>query len=67
MRKENRLAAVLREKLPLIILLFCLIQPVLDIAGYWQNRLGISNTATMAARMLLLGGSVLLGFFLSVR
>ena len=57
----------MREKLPLIILLFCLIQPVLDIAGYWQNRLGISNTATMAARMLLLGGSVLLGFFLSDR
>ena len=57
----------IRDKLPLLILIFCIIQPFLDIAGYWQARLGIGNGLTMALRMLLLAGSVLLGFILSDR
>ena len=60
-----------KEKLlphiPLFILIYCVIQPLLDVAGYWQLQLGISNTATMILRMLLLGASILLGFFLSDR
>lgn len=53
--------------LPTIVLIYCLIQPILDVAGYWQVQFGISNTVTTLIRMLLLGGSVLLGFFLSDR
>lgn len=55
------------EKLPLFIFLLCLIQPILDVAGYWQQTLGVSNAVTMVLRMLLLGGTVLLGFLLSRR
>ena len=55
------------DRLPLIVFLLCLIQPVLDVAGYWQQHLNISNAVTMALRMLLLGGSVILGFLLSDR
>lgn len=54
-------------KLPLFVFLFCLIQPLLDIAGFWQSRLGVGNAVTMALRMVLLAGSVLLGFLLSDR
>ncbi len=67
MEKKKGLKAVLREKLPLLVLVLCLIQPVMDVAGFWQNKLGISNTLTMLLRMMLLGGTVLLGFCLSDR
>ncbi|MBO4419460.1 MAG: O-antigen ligase family protein [Oscillospiraceae bacterium] len=56
-----------RSKLPRLVFLLCVVQPVLDIIGYWQQQIGIGNTVTMMARMLLLGGSVLLGFLLSDR
>ena len=57
----------IRAKLPLLVFLLCVIQPCLDVAGYWQIQLHVGNTVTMALRMLLLGGSVLLGFLLSDR
>lgn len=57
----------IRAFLPRLILILCVIQPLLDIAGYWQTTLGIGNSVTMALRMALLGGSVLLGFLLSDR
>lgn len=53
------------DKLPLIIILYCAVQPVLDVLGYWQGVWGISNAFTLIVRMLLLFGSVLLGFILS--
>ena len=59
--------AKLLPHIPLFILIYCVIQPLLDVAGYWQLMLGISNTVTMILRMLLLIGSVLLGFLLSDR
>ena len=55
------------DRLPLFVFLLCLIQPILDVAGYWQQTLGVGNAVTMILRMLLLGGSVLLGFLLSHR
>ena len=67
MKTATGLKSILRKKLPNLILALCLVQPVLDAAGFWQNRLGVSNTVTMLLRMLLLGGTVLLGFFLSDR
>lgn len=57
----------IRGRLPLLVFVLCVIQPVLDIAGYWQQTLGVANTVTMALRMLLLGGTLLLGFLLSDR
>ncbi len=55
------------EKLPILVLVFCVIQPLLDIAGFWQDRLHFANTATMLLRMALLGGAVIIGFLLSDR
>ena len=66
--KNNRpVLNSIQGKLPLIVFLLCVLQPFLDVAGYWQTTWGISNTVTMMLRMLLLGGSVLLGFLLSDR
>lgn len=67
MEKTNNWRERISEKLPILVFAFCIIQPLLDIAGYWQDRLGVANTATMLLRMALLGGSVLLGFVLSDR
>ena len=67
MENKRGLKVGLRSALPKLIFGLCVIQPILDIAGYWQNYLGISNTLTMLLRMLLLGGTVLLGFYLSDR
>ena len=55
----------LRDRLPLLTMVFFMIQPVLDVAGYWQQTLGIPNTATLLIRMALLAGAVWTGFSLS--
>ena len=62
----QRFASV-RKLLPKLVFLLCVIQPVLDVAGYWQTELQISNTITMLIRMLLLAGTFLLGFTISDR
>ena len=67
MEKRTSRQDWIRSKLPAFVLILCLIQPLLDIAGFWQVRLHVSNTVTMALRMLLLGGTVLLGFCISRR
>ncbi|MBR4656713.1 MAG: O-antigen ligase family protein [Oscillospiraceae bacterium] len=67
MSEQKTLKQRMTERLPLCIFVLCLIQPILDIAGYWQQTLGVGNAVTMALRMVLLGGTVLLGFLLSDR
>lgn len=57
----------LKKMLPLMILLFCVMQPLLDVLGYWQQQLEIPNGVTMFVRMLLLALMLLLGFVLSDR
>ena len=57
----------LRKKLPLLIVAFMIAQPLLDVLGYWQAELGISNALTLSMRMLLLTGMLALGFLLSER
>ena len=59
--------AKLLPHMPLFILIYCVIQPLLDVAGYWQLQLEISNSVTLAIRILLLVGSVFLGFLISDR
>ena len=63
---ENTRSALLR-RLPTLILVYCISQPILDVIGYWQMMLELGNTLTLAVRMILLAGSVLLGFLLSDR
>lgn len=53
--------------LPAFILVYCLLQPVLDVLGYWQQIWEQSNVLTSAIRVVLLVASVLLGFLLSDR
>ncbi len=67
MNKGKAISDRIRGKLPLLVFVLCVIQPLLDAAGYWQQYFGVSNAVTMALRMLLLGGTVLLGFVLSDR
>lgn len=62
---ENTWKESLRARLPLLVLLLCVLQPLLDIAGYWQQVLGLPNTVTFALRVLLLAASLLAGFLLS--
>ena len=51
--------------LPRFVLLFCLVQPLLDILTYWQETLGYSNLVTFFVRVLLISILVWLGFLLS--
>lgn len=60
---RERLAA----KLPLIVLLLCLLQPCLDVLSYWMDHAGLSNTPTLLLRFALLAFMVLLGFVLTER
>ena len=57
----------LREKLPVLVFVYFAVQPLLDAVGYWQQRSETENVLTLVLRMLLLGGSILLGFLLSDR
>lgn len=67
MQKWENTRSVLLRRLPSLILIYCILQPILDVAGYWQMMLGLGNAVTLAVRMVLLAGSVLLGFLLSDR
>lgn len=67
MNKGKAILDRIRGRLPLVVFVLCVIQPLLDAAGYWQQYFGVSNAVTMALRMILLGGTVLLGFVLSDR
>lgn len=53
--------------LPLMVFLYCICQPLMDVATFWQEQLHISNVLTVILRMGLLCGSVILGFILSDR
>ena len=67
MKKERRIEEWLTRKLPQIVLILCVLQPLLDVLSYWVIELDYSNTITLLLRLLLLGGIILLGFFLSDR
>lgn len=67
----NRKRTFYREKwtglLPALVLIFCLMQPPLDVAGFWQGKLEYKSVLTTLIRMgsfLAVGG---MGFFLSDR
>ena len=53
--------------LPCLVLAFCVLQPLLDVAGYWQQVLGLSNRPTMILRLAVLIAGFLLGFLVTDR
>lgn len=67
MKEERSFLDRVQAMLPLLVFILLLVQPILDVAGYWQQELGLSNTGTLLIRMALLAASVLLGFLLSDR
>ena len=65
--KQSKLQTNIRLHLPGWMLVLCIIQPFLDVASFWLDRLGISNGPTTVLRFLLLAVVVLVGFVLSER
>lgn len=55
------------QYLPVMVFIYCVCQPLMDVATFWQEQLHISNALTVVLRMGLLCGSVLVGFILSDR
>ena len=53
--------------LPAFMLIACIIQPFLDVASFWLDRLGLTNIPTTALRFLMLAIIVGVGFLLSER
>ena len=51
--------------LPRFVLLFCVVQPILDVLTYWQETLGYSNVVTFLIRVLLISLLIWIGFLLS--
>lgn len=65
-RLEERLLA-LERLLPAMVFVFCVAQPLLDVAGYWQGQLGVKTMVTTLIRFGFFGGAALLGFLLTER
>lgn len=64
---RNSLARVIQPKLPLLIAILCMIQPVMDVLSYWLDYAGANNIITLLLRLLILLATVLTGFLLSHR
>ena len=55
----------LTGKLPRLVFLLLLLQPLMDVLSFWVAKWGLSNLPTLALRFLLLGLTLLLGFSVS--
>ena len=66
-KTASPLSQRITERLPAIVLLLFVLQPLMDILSYWADRLGTGNTLTLGLRFLVLIGFALLGFCLSKR
>ena len=65
--KQNPLARALRPRLPRLVLILCLIQPLMDVLSYWMDYAGMNNTITLLLRLVILVFMVLTGICLSRR
>lgn len=65
--KQTNLRKGLVSRLPAFLLILCILQPVLDVASFWLERLGMSNGPTTVLRFAVLAAVVLVGFLLSER
>ena len=61
----SRPASWIEERLPLILIILFVLQPLMDILSFWTDRLGMSNLLTLALRFGVLIGFALLGFCVS--
>ena len=53
--------------LPVWILIFCILQPLLDVAAYWQETLEYKSILTTLLRMSTIVVTAILGFWLTDR
>lgn len=60
-------ARAIQSRLPLLVFILCMIQPVMDVLSYWLDVAGADNTITLLLRLLVLVATVLTGFVLSRR
>ena len=60
-------ARAIQSRLPLLVFILCVIQPVMDVLSYWLDVAGADNTITLLLRLLVLMATVLTGFLLSHR
>ncbi len=63
----QRFTSRISEKLPILVLLLCIVQPLLDVASYFVNLTQTAMSFIAAVRLLLLCIIVLLGFILAER
>ena len=66
MRDRSRIPS-LRRHLPMIVLILCLVQPVMDVLSFWLDRWGLGNTITLILRFCVLAIMVAVGFCASER
>ena len=64
---RSNLQCGLSAYLPKFMFILCIIQPLLDAASFWLERLGLSNAPTTALRFAMLALVVVIGFVLSER
>ena len=67
MKTEQEWKRRLCAALPRFTMVFCVLQPLLDVLGFWQNKAGLGNGGTLTIRVLLLICTLLAGFLLSGR
>ena len=67
METMNQMRNRLAEKLPLLVMVLFVLQPLLDVLSFWMAKLQMSNLLTLALRLLVLVVMVLVGFCLSKR
>lgn len=65
--KMEHMKQELTRLLPALVFVFCLLQPLLDVAGFWQGQLGVKTMITTLIRFGCFGGAALLGFVLVER
>lgn len=69
LKGQERMPAMNRliDKLPLLVLIVFILQPLLDILSYWTGVLEMGNAITLLLRFGVLGVVALLGFCISER
>lgn len=65
--KQRPLACMRGSRLPLAVLILCLIQPLMDVSSYWTGFAGVNNIITLVLRLCVLVAVVAAGFYLSHR
>ncbi|MCD8004067.1 MAG: O-antigen ligase family protein [Oscillospiraceae bacterium] len=53
--------------LPLFLLCWCAVQPVLDVISYWTQNVSFGSAVTLTLRLLIFAAAVVLGFLVSRR